>query len=265
MKVNKIIEQLSADNARLNDIQSRRNSLLNIRNIAITALPAFLMLSPKKAKAATTDIILDVLNYALTLEYLEQEYYVTGVSSGIIPLADINIFNQIKNHEVEHVSLLQATISALGSTPVVSPEFDFTAGGLFDPFGDYPTFLALSQAFEDTGVRAYKGRAGDLISSNDYLTVALQIHAVEARHASEIRRLRRKNGFDDGNKGWIEAASRGTLPVQAQPVYDGEDNIMQGGLDVSTITTASVASIQEAFDEPLSEDEVLAIAGLFIV
>jgi hypothetical protein len=52
----------------------------------------------------------------------------------------------------------------------------------------YAQFLALAQAFEDTGVRAYKGQAANLIST-DLLTAALQIH-VEARHASEVRRLR---------------------------------------------------------------------------
>jgi rubrerythrin len=55
--------------------------------------------------------------------------------------------------------------------------------------------LALAQAFEDTGVRAYKGQAANLMSKPDLLTAALQIHSVEARHASEVRRLR---GQKDG-------------------------------------------------------------------
>jgi hypothetical protein len=75
------------------------------------------------------------------------------------------------------------------------PTFDFTVGGAFDPFNNYTQFLALSQAFEDTGVRAYKGQATNLISTPDLLTAALQIHSVEARHASEVRRLR---GLKDG-------------------------------------------------------------------
>lgn len=269
MKVYKIIETLSSENQDLNKVQSRRDSLFSLRNLAMASLPAFMMLTPsKKAKAGTlgqTDIITDVLNFALTLEYLEKEFYVMGVDSGIIPGADMAIFNQIKDHEVAHVTLLQDTIVVLGGTPVAKPTFDFTAGGLFAPFSSYPVFLALSQAFEDTGVRAYKGQAANLISNNDILTAALQIHSVEARHASEVRRLRKKNGLDDGNKGWITGDSRGTLPVETQAIYDGEDNIIQGGVDVSTVTTASVSSIQEAFDEPLSDAEVLAIAGLFIV
>ena len=71
-----------------------------------------------------------------------------------------------------------------------------TAGGTFDTFGDYPTFQLLAQGFEDFGVRAYKGQAPNLMASDAVLTAALRIHSVEARHASEIRRLR-------GQKGWI--------------------------------------------------------------
>ena len=207
----------------------------------------------------------DVLNFALTLEYLEAKFYSMGVSSGVIAAADLAIFQQIKKHEDAHVSLLQATIVSLGGTPVTSPKFDFTAKGAFDPFNVYAQFLALSQAFEDTGVRAYKGQAGNLISNNDVLTAALQIHSVEARHASEVRRLRKKNGMDPANKGWISGSNRGTLPSATQAIYNGEDNVMQGGVDVTTITTAGADAIKEAFDEPLTDTQTLAIASLFIV
>jgi|GEM_PF-4100513 len=67
-----------------------------------------------------------------------------------------------------------------------------TAAGLL------PRFLELSQTFEDTGVKAYKGQAGNLITSPTLLTAALRIHSVEARHAAEIRRLR-------GEKAWTRA------------------------------------------------------------
>lgn len=237
--------------------------------IATVAVPAtILSATPGLNFARSTSTITDVLNFALTLEFLESSYYTQGVASGVIPGADIAIFNQIKKHEGDHVTLLQNSITALGGTPVSSPTFDFTANGAFDPFNVYADFLALSQAFEDTGVRAYKGQAGNLISNNDVLTAALSIHSVEARHASQVRRLRNKNGFDASAKGWITGNSRGTLPAATQAVYDGatsEANITQGGVDVSTITTLPLASIQEAFDEPLTDSETLAIASLFIV
>lgn len=244
--------------------QSGSEKLFNSNNTAT---------SSKKAAFATTAgvgtgrtaAITDVLNFALKLEYLESSFYNQGVSSGVISAADLAIFQQIRKHENAHVQVLQDTITALGGTPDTTPTFDFTAGGAFDPFNQYGDFLALSQAFEDTGVRAYKGQAANLISNNDVLTAALQIHSVEARHASEVRRLRRKNGMDMMSKGWITGSNRGTLPSATQAIYDGEQNVMQGGVDVTTITTASASSIQEAFDEPLSDTDVIAIASLFIV
>lgn len=176
---------------------------------------------------------------------------------------------QISKHEKAHVEFLIAGLEGAGVEPVAKPEFDFTAGGLFDPFNlngtgqdvAYAQFLALSQAFEDTGVRAYKGQATNLMGT-DFLTPALQIHSVEARHASEVRRLR-------GLKGWITSNERGEgIPAEAQPVYDGEENVVQGGVDVTTLGDGapfSMDSSTEAYDEPLSKEDVLAIASLFIV
>ncbi len=202
--------------------------------------------------------IIDALNFALTLEYLEDEFYRTGVgTSGLIPSQYEPTFNQISKHETAHVALLQGV---LGANAVAKPTFDFTAGGLFaDVFSNFDTFAALSQTFEDTGVRAYKGQATNLMSNDKILTTALRIHSVEARHASQVRRLR-------GEKGWITGDSRGTLPAAAQATYDGEDNTVQLGIDlVAMIPGATVAAITQAFDEPLTKEEVLAIASPFIV
>ena len=74
-----------------------------------------------------------------------------------------------------HVAFLRTAITQAGGTPVTlsAASFDFTAGGAFaDVFSDYDLFLAVSQTFEDTGVRAYKGQAGNLMSNNDVLTAA---------------------------------------------------------------------------------------------
>ncbi len=203
--------------------------------------------------------IKDVLNFALTLEYLEDEYYRTGLSkSGLIPSDTRSVFGQISKHETAHVALLK---SVLGGDAVKKPNFDFTAGGTFsDVFSNYQTFLALSQAFEDTGVRAYKGQAGNLMSNAKILTVALQIHSVEARHAAEVRRIR-------GEKSWITKDSRGTLPPAADPVYFADRKTSEGGVNLSNLMSTSKLTdetISQAFDEPLSKDQVLRIAGLFI-
>ena len=200
--------------------------------------------------------IVDVLNFALTLEYLEDEFYRTALgSSGLIPRDTQDVFRQISKHEVAHVALLR---SVLGSKAVAKPNFDFTAGGAFaDVFRNYQTFLAVSQAFEDTGVRAYKGQAGNLMKNDKILTTALQIHSVEARHAAMVRRLR-------GETPWIVGDSRGTLPAPTQAVYNGEGNTSQGGADVAGLPGMNAKIASQAFDEPLTKEQVLAIAGLFI-
>lgn len=208
--------------------------------------------------------ITDVLNFALKLEHLEAAYYNQGILSGVITSADVNIFQQIRKHENAHVTFLQNTITALGGTPVGPDTYDFTAGGAFNPFFVYADFLALSQAFEDTGVRAYKGQAGNLITDNNVLTAALQIHSVEARHASEVRRLRTKHGMDSC-KGWITNNGRGTLPPATQATYDGEQNTLQGGVDATSVTSAPSGSVTEAFDEPLTDTQVMSIVSPFIV
>lgn len=131
--------------------------------------------------------VAEVLNFALTLEYLEDEFYQKALAqSGLINKEFVAVFQQIGKHETEHVALLKG---ALGSAAVAKPEFDFTAKGKYaDVFKDFKTFALVSQTFEETGVAAYKGQAPAL--AGDILTTALRIHSVEARHASEIRRIR---------------------------------------------------------------------------
>ena len=219
--------------------------------LAIASMPVAFGLVAKRAFAQGTALpaeIISVLNFALTLEYLEDEFYRTGLETGgLVPPLARPIFEPISAHETAHVALLSGAITSGGGTPVPKPTFDFTAGGVFDPFGDYQQFAALSQAFEDTGVRAYKGQAGALMSNDAILTTALRIHSVEARHASAVRRLR-------GEKGWI-TGNQNTLPPEAAAVYAGEE----AGAGVTTAASA------EAFDEPLTRADVEAIASLFIV
>lgn len=266
MKIFEVLKKYDIKPEELNTFTTRREAFRKLTNfgksVAFAAIPAgVLAASTQTASAAHIPTVLEVLNFALTLEYLEGEYYTTGINTpGLIPAGkDLAIFKTIEKHEVDHVAFLKKAIESYGGTPVAKPTFDFGAGGLLNPFINYQQFLILAQAFEDTGVRAYKGQAGRLIEEDDVLTAALQIHSVEARHASEVRRLR-------GLKGWITQAERGAgLPAQTQGVYNGEDNLMQGGVNVTTVTSIGADGITESFDEPLTMQEVLTIAGLFIV
>lgn len=184
---------------------SRREALLRAGKFGLDALSAPLVVSilAKDAFGQSSALrrqIVDVLNFALTLEELEAEVYTLGnKSKNLIPKQTSKVFETLEDHEKAHVKLLRGV---LGKPAIAKPQFDFTAGGTFaDVFSNYQTFLALSQAFEDTGVRAYKGQATNLMASGQVLQTALQIHSVEARHAAMIRRIR-------GEKEWTLANGR---------------------------------------------------------
>jgi rubrerythrin len=269
MNILKILESFTDDNV-MNSSGSRRESFEQFskigKNIALASIPFGLAgLSSKgyaKDISPTPSTATGALQLALVLEYLENEFYQKALDSGVIPSSensgrDLKVFQQIAKHEQSHVTFLIQGLGGSGSANFVAkPTFDFTVGGLFDPFNQYDQFLALAQAFEDTGVRAYKGQAVNLKSKPDLLTAALQIHSVEARHASEVRRLR-------GQKGWIVGKDRGGLPVQAQGTYDGEENIFQAGFNTSALFGVNAGSA--SFDEPLNTEQVVNIANLFIV
>ncbi|TPE42807.1 ferritin-like domain-containing protein [Pontibacter mangrovi] len=265
MNIFKIIEDIQKVDPEVYDrLDSRRQVFKNMGSIgkktALAAVPFALGSVFQKAYGQSSNMVLDVLNFALKLEYLERNFYTQGLeASGLITdSAARGAIEQIQMHEAAHVDLLKSTIESLNGTPIDEPTFDF--GKNFPNWNsDYQTFLTLAQAFEDTGVRAYKGQAANLLNNDTVLTVALQIHSVEARHAAHVRRMR-------GNMGWIEGAGdNSNVPEGAQAVYAGEDNVMQGGVnDVKAVGAGySVAIATAAFDEPLSKEQVAQIVSLF--
>lgn len=238
--------------------------------VALAAVPLALGSMFKKAYGQTTSTVLDVLNFALTLEYLEYYFYQAGTAaSGLIPAGTpaVAAITTIRDHELAHVNLLKGAITASGGTPVAftAAQFDYTAKGNFPTvFSNYPTFLAVAQGFEDTGVRAYKGQAPNLMGSPSVLQTALQIHSVEARHASHIRQMRATaaGGGVPNLKPWITGANDSGVP-QLNATYAGEDNVTQAGINIPGLGF-SVNASTAAFDEPLAKADVLAIASLFI-
>lgn len=258
------IEKVDAEaNDRLQ--HSRRNLLKKTFGMAAAGAPALLAASMNKA-FAQSNIIVDVLNFALTLEYLERDFYRAGLNSGIVPGMDRDGIITITKHEAQHVDFLNA---ALGSAAIRQPaRYDFTAGGAFPTvLSNYQTFLTVANALEDTGVRAYKGQAGNLMSNKDVLTAALRIHSVEARHVAGIRRLR---GLD-----YVYSSDTFTTGVPAA-VYVNESQYAQAGVDLLQVADAKIMPramprvaekaqvVFESFDEPLTREQVLAIAGPFL-
>ena len=197
--------------------------------------------------------VVDVLNFALTLEHLEAEFYTRGLESGgLLAGAMRTAADQIRKHEIAHVRVLS---ELLGGAAIGKPTFDYTAGGTYpDVFSSARTFMTVAQAFEDTGVRAYKGQAAHIMTQRTLLRQALQIHSVEARHAAQIRRLRMQEG-------WITGSDGGAVPDGASDVYSGEGNtfhfiLAQPSSNESTLTAS--------FDEPLTKSQVLSIVDPFI-
>lgn len=280
MDIIKFLDEFSTEKL-LAKTSSRKEALGKFGSLgkkaAMVAIPFGLASRSSKAAAFTQDpnAAIAALQLALTLEYLEAEFYLKALESGVLPGGSRAeaVYQQISKHESAHVEFLK---SGLGDNSVESPVFDFTVGGTFDPFNEngtgqevaYAQLLALAQAFEDTGVRAYKGQAGNLMGT-PFLTPALQIHSVEARHASEVRRLRADvMGFslDQDALGWITLDHRGPgMPEATQPVYDGEENVTQGGVNLVDATGFDAVAVSQSFDEPMSGETASAIAGLFIV
>jgi rubrerythrin len=134
----------------------------------------------------------DVLNFALTLEYLEADFYRRGQALGLS--GDVKeIAAEFGTHEQEHVDALTQTIGKLGGKPAAMPKFAF-------PMTDEASFLKLAQTLEDTGISAYNGAAPS-IESKEVLAAAGSIVQIEARHAARIR-LQNKdnpapNAFDE--------------------------------------------------------------------
>ena len=172
----------------------------------------------------------------------------------------------------------------------------YTAGGKLAPFATAAGYYATAQSLEDTGVRAYKGGAPKLMANKDILTAALNIHSVEARHSSHIRMMRRTlagstnggdiaGGTNNANpKSWVSLRENGgPLPAVTAPIYGpgtttdfpGEDNVTQATVNVQNTTTyptvpgvtltdaLKAAAVAEAFDEPLDDLAVKAIARNF--
>ncbi|SMB96677.1 conserved hypothetical protein [Hymenobacter roseosalivarius DSM 11622] len=325
MNIFQIISEIEKVDPEVYDrLDSRRSIFKHMsgmgKTLAGAAVPlAFgAVLNKAYAQTSMAPSVNDVLNFALKLEYLEADFYNRGLGAmGATATAAQTAFragfsatnlaalDRIRNDEMAHVAFLR---TALGTNAIAAPPantFDFTGakgGTTPGPFATVFTapavFLAVSQALEDTGVRAYKGGAPYLASNKDVLTAALNIHSVEARHASRIRTMRRAGAMNNAAsqtaaagtdrsaspKSWISGTDGGgPAPAQTAPVYamgaapaytpavitfPAEDNVTQGGVNLLTALASlnfPAVAFSEAFDEALPVPVVSDIARTFVV
>jgi rubrerythrin len=157
---------------------SRRGLLRNAGYLAGGAAAATVMPGTAFAQSSFGPVDRSILNFALTLEYLEFAFYKRALEN--MPLkGELKRFaTVVKDHEKQHVVALK---KALGSSAVKRPSFNFGSATR-----DTSTFIATAIALEDTGVEAYQGQAVNL-RSDKLLAAALAIHPIEARHAAWIR------------------------------------------------------------------------------
>lgn len=144
---------------------------------------AFAGAIPRLASAATPKSDVAILNYALTLEYLEAAFYAGArANAGIFKGDTRNFVSVVANHEAVHVAFLK---KALGSAAVKKPKFDFKGTNNTNQ----KTFEATAQLLEDTGVSAYLGQVAN-IKTPAIAAAAGTIVTVEARHAAWMRHIR---------------------------------------------------------------------------
>ena len=128
----------------------------------------------------------EVLNFALTLEFLETAFYKESAKIDGLSEDAAKLVEEFGNQEQQHVDALTKTIMDLGGKPVTAPMVDF---GTLD---SEKAFLKLAVTFEDLGVSAYNGAAPS-IKSKEVLAAAGSIVQVEARHAAAIRLLAKED------------------------------------------------------------------------
>lgn len=218
--------------------------------VALVAAAGFVSAAPALDKrAGVTDA--DILQYALTLEHLEDTFYRDGLakfSEADFKAAgfDSVVYNNVKSiasDEAEHVKFLTGGLTAAGAKPVAACTYDFG-------YKDVKTFLATASILEGVGVSAYLGAAADIMSKT-YLTYAGSILTVEARHSSYIRSKLGEKPFPQPfdapltldevyslASGFIKSCPKdnAALPVKAFPALTAKAD--------GTVTTGSEITLQ---------------------
>jgi len=173
---------------------------------------------PAKSGAGTTSETeqfgkgdIGILNYALTLEYLETAFYADVVKSGLFKGADLAVLEKFGEEEAEHVAALTAAVKQLGGKPAPEPKAEF-------PLESAKAVTELAATVENLGAAAYLGQAAN-IESPEVLASALAIHSVEGRHAAVLNTVLGKSITPDG--AFAKPADAKTVLESVEPFIVG--------------------------------------------
>jgi hypothetical protein len=132
---------------------------------------------------------LAIVNYALTLEYLESQFYAKVIKSGLFHGTNLSVIKTFGAEETQHVAALKKVAMSLGM-PAAEPSGKF-------PIHNAAQVTKLARAVENLGAAAYLGQAGN-IKSKEILAAALAIHTIEARHAATLQFITNETPTPDG-------------------------------------------------------------------
>jgi Ferritin-like domain len=152
-----------------------------------------------------------ILNYALTLEYLEAAFYADVIASGLFKGSDLATIRKFGQTENEHVKALTGFVRNAGAKPAAKPKTEF-------PLEDAKSVLELAGTVENIGAAAYLGQAPN-IKSRSVLAAALSIHSVEGRHAAALNTLLGKTIVPDG--AFAKPADASTVLKSVEPFIVG--------------------------------------------
>ena len=152
-----------------------------------------------------------ILNYALTLEYLETAFYEDVVKSGLFKGSDLETIRKVGSEEAEHVAALTGFVKQMGGTPAPKPKTEF-------PLKSATSVLELAATVENLGAAAYLGQA-PYITGASVLSAALSIHSVEGRHAAALNTLLGESITPDG--AFAKPASASEVLKSVEPFIVG--------------------------------------------
>jgi hypothetical protein len=125
-----------------------------------------------------------IFNFALTLEFLERDFYQMALDAGVLSGAALGVVTNLRDHEAAHVDAITAALQGAGATPAPKPQFTFPP----DVLASQDSVIQLASVLEPTGVGAYLG-AGPMIQNPDFLEAAGTIAGVEGDHVVAIKNL----------------------------------------------------------------------------